>query len=78
VNEALPYLVIRDEAFYELTQEGTELEIDLASGTVRHVPTGRTFQAQVPSPMIQALTAAGGLVPAIQRHGTEVFAALSA
>jgi len=78
VNEALPYLVIRDEAFYELAQEGAELEIDLASGTVRHLPTGRTFQAQVPSPMIQALTAAGGLVPAIQRHGTEVFAALTA
>jgi 3-isopropylmalate dehydratase small subunit len=78
VNEALPYLVIRDEAFYELAQEGTELEIDLASGTVRHLPTGRSFQAQVPSAMIQALTAAGGLVPAIQRHGTEVFAALTA
>ncbi len=78
VNEALPHLVIRDEAFYELAQEGTELEIELASGTVRHVASGRTFQAQVPSPMIQALTAAGGLVPAIQRHGTAVFAALTA
>jgi len=78
VNEALPYLVIRDEAFYQLAQEGAELEIDLAGGLVRHVPSGATFQAQVPSPMIQALTAAGGLVPAIQRHGVEVFSALSA
>jgi aconitate hydratase/homoaconitate hydratase len=78
VNEALPYLVIRDEDFYDLAQEGAELEIDLASGSVRHAASGRTFQGQVPSPMIQALTAEGGLVPAIQRHGKEVFAALSA
>jgi aconitate hydratase/homoaconitate hydratase len=78
VNEALPYLVIRDEAFYVLAQEDAELEIDLASGTVRDVASGRSFQAQMPSPMIQALTAAGGLVSAIQRHGKEVFAALTA
>jgi 3-isopropylmalate dehydratase small subunit len=78
VNEALPYLVIRDDDFYALAQEGCELEIDLASGAVRHVASGRAFQAQVPSPMIQALTAEGGLVPAIQRHGKEVFAALTA
>jgi 3-isopropylmalate dehydratase small subunit len=78
VNEALPYLVIRDPAFYALAEEGTELEVDLASGTVTHVPTGRTFQAQVPTPMIQALTAEGGLVAAVQRHGKDVFTALSA
>jgi aconitate hydratase/homoaconitate hydratase len=70
--------VIRDEEFYALADEGSELEIELASGTVRHIPSERRFQAQVASPMIQALTAEGGLVKAIQRHGTEVFAALSA
>ena len=78
VNEALPYLVIGDPAFYALAEEGTELEVDLAGGMVTHVPTGRTFQAQVPTPMIQALTAEGGLVAAVQRHGKEVFTALSA
>jgi 3-isopropylmalate dehydratase small subunit len=78
VNEALPYLVIRDEAFYALASEGAELQVDLTSGVVRHVESGREFQAQTPTPMIQALTAEGGLVKAIQTHGKDVFAALTA
>jgi aconitate hydratase/homoaconitate hydratase len=78
VNEALPYLVIRDEAFYALATEGAELKVDLASGVVRHLESGREFQAQTPTPMIQALTAEGGLVKAIQTHGKDVFAALTA
>jgi aconitate hydratase/homoaconitate hydratase len=77
VNEALRYLVIRDEAFYELASEGAELEVDLASGVVRDVTSGREFQAQTPTPMIQALTAEGGLVKAIQTHGKDVFATLT-
>jgi aconitate hydratase/homoaconitate hydratase len=78
VNEALPYLVIRDEAFYDLATERVELEVDLASGVVRDIASGREFQAQTPTPMIQALTAEGGLVRAIQTHGKDVFAALTA
>jgi aconitate hydratase/homoaconitate hydratase len=78
VNEALPFLVLRDPAFDELVGEGDELEIDVAGGTVRHVASGREFQAQTPTPMIRALQGEGGLVPAIQHHGGEVFAALSA
>ena len=78
VNEALPYLVVIDPAFYALAMEGSELEVDLARGIVRDVATGREFQAQMPSPMIQALTAEGGLVAAVQRHGKEVFSVLTA
>lgn len=78
VNEALPYLIVQDPAFYELAGEGAELEIDLASGRVRDVASGREFQAQVATPMIQALTAEGGLVAAVKKYGTEVFSTLSA
>ena len=78
VNEALPYLVVTDPAFYTLATEGAELEVDLAHGVVRDLASGREFQAQTPSPMIQALTAEGGLVAAVQRHGKEVFSALTA
>ncbi|MGZ3681299.1 MAG: LeuD/DmdB family oxidoreductase small subunit, partial [Ktedonobacterales bacterium] len=78
VNEALPYLIVQDPAFYELAGEDVELEIDLASGRVREVASGREFQAQVATPMILALTAAGGLVAAVKKYGTEVFSALSA
>jgi aconitate hydratase/homoaconitate hydratase len=45
---------------------------------VRHVASGRVFQAQRPSPIVRALQQEGGLVPAIQRHGAKVFEALSA
>jgi 3-isopropylmalate dehydratase small subunit len=77
VNEALPYLVVKDPEFYGIAVEGSELEIDLANGRVRELASGREFQAQVATPMIQALQAEGGLVAAVQRHGTDVFAALS-
>ena len=78
VNEALPYLVVTDPAFYTLATEGAELEVDLARGVVRDVVSGREFQAQTPSPLIQALTAEGGLVAAVKRHGKDVFSALTA
>ncbi len=78
VNEAVPHLVIKDPAFYDLVGEGRELEIDLGTGVVRDVASGQEFQAQMPTPMIQALQAEGGLVAAVQRHGKEVFATLSA
>jgi 3-isopropylmalate dehydratase small subunit len=78
VNEALPYLVVTDSAFYALATEGAEVEVDLARGIVRDVASGREFDAETPSPMIQALTAEGGLVAAVQRHGKEVFSALTA
>jgi aconitate hydratase/homoaconitate hydratase len=78
VNEALPHLVLQDPAFYEVATEGCELEVDLATGRVREMSSGREFQAETPTPIIQALQAEGGLVPATQRHGQAVFAALSA
>ena len=78
VNEALAYLVVRDEAFYALAEEDSAVEVDVARGEVRHVASGRTFKAENPSPIVQALQREGGLVPAVKRHGTKVFEALSA
>lgn len=76
VNEALPHLVLRDDAFYALAQDGAEVKVDLASGRV--AVGGQTFQAEAPSRIIQALNAAGGIVPAIQTHGNGVFEHLTA
>jgi len=78
VNEALPFLTIQDPAFYELATEGTELEVDLGTGVVLHVASGRTFQAEGVTPMVRALQAEGGLVPAVQHHGANVFSMLTA
>lgn len=78
VNEALPYLVVTDPAFYELAQENSELAVDVGSGEVTHVATGRVFKAERPSPIVRALQQEGGLVPAIQHHGRQVFEVLGA
>jgi 3-isopropylmalate dehydratase small subunit len=76
VNEALPYLVVSDQAFFELAKENDPLSVDLASGEVKHLPTGRSFRAERPSPIVKALQQQGGLVPAIQKHGARVFEVL--
>jgi 3-isopropylmalate dehydratase small subunit len=73
VNEALPYLVVKDEAFYTLAEEDAELSVDLAKGTVTHVASGTVFQAEQPSAIVQALQREGGLVPAIKHHRKQVF-----
>ncbi len=78
INEALPFLSLTDPAFYALATEGAELEIDLSAGTVRDVASDQTFQAERVTPMVRALQAEGGLVPAVQRHGVAVFSALTA
>jgi aconitate hydratase/homoaconitate hydratase len=78
VNEALPYLVVTDPEFYALATEGAELEVDPVNGAVTHVTSGVTFKAERPSPIVQALAKEGGLVPAIQRHGGQVFEVLGA
>ncbi len=75
VNEAVPYLVVRDEEFHRLAQEDAEVEVDLASGKV--TIASKTFQAQPPTPMVRALQREGGLVPAIQHHGPKVFEVLT-
>ena len=75
VNEALPYLVVTDAAFYEVATEGAEVSVDLAQGRV--LVAGQTFAAEQPSKIIQALNGEGGIVPAIQHHGTTVFEKLT-
>ena len=39
---------------------------------------GEDFHAEAPSKIIQALVGEGGIVPAIQHHGTSVFEKLTA
>ena len=77
VNEALPFLIVTDPAFYSLVQEDAQLELDLAQGQVLHCESGRRFAAHRPSPLITALTKEGGLVPAIKHHGKAVFSVLT-
>lgn len=77
VNEALPYLQVTDESFFDLVKENDELSANPASGEITHVSSGQKFQAETPSAIVTALTAEGGIVPAIKRHDKEVFAILA-
>jgi aconitate hydratase/homoaconitate hydratase len=74
VNEALPFLVIEDEAFYERVEEGAELALDLARGVA--TVGEKQFTAVKPSSMVGALAAAGGIVPAVREYGAQTFARL--
>jgi aconitate hydratase/homoaconitate hydratase len=73
VNEALGFLTIKDHEFYLLAQEGEELEVDLAAGQVLHRSSGRRFFAEPLSNTVRFLQREGGLIPAIKRHGAQVF-----
>jgi aconitate hydratase/homoaconitate hydratase len=75
VNEALPFLIVDDPEFYEAVVDDTAVSIDFEKSTV--VVGERAFFARGATPMIQALARAGGLVPAIQRHGQSVFGTLA-
>jgi 3-isopropylmalate dehydratase small subunit len=75
VNEALPFLVIVDDEFYELAVDGAAVAIDFGRSQVE--VSGKTFDARGATPMIRALTRAGGLVQAIQQHGSGVFTVLA-
>ena len=77
VNEALPYLQVTAPEFYELVKENDELSANPASGEITHIASGKVFQAESPSAIVTALTAEGGIVPAIKRHDKQVFAALA-
>ncbi len=77
VNEAVPFLVVRDPAFHAKVTEGTALRIDLGAGTVEIEGTGLRFSAEPLSPIVRSLSQRGGLVPAVKQSGTQVFAALA-
>lgn len=78
VNEAVPYLVVKDEAFYALADEDAALHVDLGAGTITHVASGKTFTAQPVPRVVAALGGAGGLVQAVKSHGKQVFSRLAA
>ena len=75
VNEALPFLIVDDAGFYERATAGAEVSIDFSRSEVQ--VDGEVYRARGATPMIQALTRAGGLVPAILRHGGTVFSTLA-
>ncbi len=77
VNEALSYLQVTNDSFFELVKENDELIADSSTGEITHVESGKKFQAEKPSAIVTALTREGGIVPAIKAHDKNVFAVLA-
>lgn len=69
INIGLPVLI----ADTENIRDGDELEVDLASGTLRNLSTRDTLTfSKLPSVMIQILNE-GGLVPYVKKFGDLKF-----
>ena len=61
INIGLPILECPEAA--QAAHPGQTLEVDLASGIIRNVETGRIYQSSPYPPFMRELIAAGGLVP---------------
>jgi len=68
VNIGLPVLVC-EEAVLAST-DGQQLEVDLATGTIRNLSTDQTFQAEPLNPFVARIVAAGGIIEYIRQEGT--------
>ena len=65
INLGLPVLICDTDSI----NDGDELEIDLASGMVRDITSGKRFSfGKIPEVMLRIL-GEGGLIPYIQKHG---------
>jgi len=73
VNEAIPFFLVHDDAFYSGVGDGDVIAIDADRGVVKR--GAREFYADSVSPIALRIQAAGGVVAAVQRDGKAAFAA---
>jgi 3-isopropylmalate/(R)-2-methylmalate dehydratase small subunit len=64
-NTGLP-IIECPEAAKEIKQ-GDQVEVDMDTGVVTDITTGKTYQAQSMPPFMQSLLEAGGLIPYIKK-----------
>jgi aconitate hydratase/homoaconitate hydratase len=76
VNEAVPFVVLTDPEFYERIRDGEPLSISAETGVVRM--SGHDYQAESVSNIAFRIQSAGGIVPAVQKHGKDTFNVLTA
>ena len=68
VNIGLPVLVC-EEAVLD-SEDGQQVEVDLATGTIRNITTDHTFEAEPLDPFVARIVASGGIIEYIRREGT--------
>lgn len=67
INIGLPVLICAEAS--QALQEGNPVEIDLATGSIRDLAHGRTFQAEPLPEFVQRIVAAGGIVALVRQQG---------
>jgi aconitate hydratase/homoaconitate hydratase len=75
VNEAVTHFVITDPEFYARVRDGMPVRIRTAEGIVEL--DGREYHTAASSEIAASIQSAGGIVPAVQRHGKETFDVLT-
>jgi 3-isopropylmalate/(R)-2-methylmalate dehydratase small subunit len=68
VNIGLPVLTCPDAG---RIQDGDQVEVDPAAGTVRNVTRGETYEADALPPFVNQIAEAGGILELIRRQGWE-------
>ena len=65
-NTGLPILVAPDAV--DGIKEGDELTVDLASGEIKDLTSGKSYQAEPLPPFMRELVEAGGLLPYLKKR----------
>ena len=68
VNIGLPVLVCEEAVL--ASADGQQVEVDLATGSIRNITTHETFQAEPLDPFVAGIVAAGGIIEYIRQEGT--------
>jgi 3-isopropylmalate/(R)-2-methylmalate dehydratase small subunit len=66
INTGLPILECAEAV--RGTEQGDQLTVDLGSGTINNLRTGRTYLTSPFPPLVMDIVAAGGLVPYTRRR----------
>ena len=66
INIGLP--ILECEAAAEAIENGDEVEVNFAEGTITNLTKGETYQAEPFPAFIQEIIAAGGLLPSLRRN----------
>jgi aconitate hydratase/homoaconitate hydratase len=65
VNEAIPFLILRDDEFYRHVKDGAPLVVNLQEGIVSL--NGTAYTGESLPPVMQRIMQNGGLVPHVKR-----------
>lgn len=68
VNIGLPILICEEAVL--ASEDGQELDVDLATGRIQNLTTGQVFQSEPLDPFVARIVEAGGIINYILAEGT--------